>query len=310
METKYIYKYRELTDSYGHLKSTTLDLILNSVLFFSDPKDFNDDSDADLPLDWSGTKEEIQSFIKACFTNYDCDFLADTILSNETVRQELWKQFKKEGINNRNGSSPKFGLLKVFCASTEYDNSYLWRNYSQDHKGICVGIKKHIKDGKDCIRLNPFLLSSENPYATKYSESMNDTLNLMHLFQGRMTPQADMDGSAYLFPAVYSDEPLSAMRVVDLFSPDDNLSQKFIYHKATKWAKEREVRIVLSQGELPNNKGILAEGEIGEIIFGYLTPEDLVKSVMEMVSQKFGKQVVFYKMKKAPNSEQLVRMVL
>ncbi len=117
MDREFIYKYRELTSLDNTLKATTLNLLIDHQLRFSDPIDFKnmDTEDADLPLDWSATDGEIRKFIKACFRNYGLAEFADQfLLPNKKLLRDFWQDFSSQGLNTVYGTSPKCGLLKVF----------------------------------------------------------------------------------------------------------------------------------------------------------------------------------------------------
>ncbi len=299
MDREFIYKYRELTSLDNTLKATTLNLLIDHQFRFSDPIDFKnmDTEDADLPLDWSATDGEIRKFIKACFRNYGLAEFADQfLLPNKKLLRDFWQDFSSQGLNTGYGTSPKCGLLKVFCASIEYDNPTLWSEFANNHTGVCVGIKSHVKNGKKCIKLKPASSTQQANTPSRNAGIMEDTLAFMKHRDGSLGLLADPDGSAYYFPVEYCDDPLIPQKVVSWFI-DEDIVPRFIYRKASRFSSEREVRIVLSPEDAPNNIAELQNHEIGEIIFGMHTSDDTISQVLNKLQHQNNlDNIEFYKM--------------
>jgi len=82
----------------------TISSLLKSELYFSDPKDFNDPFDCQIPIDFN-------------------------------------PKALKNNLEFKNVKLPKevYGNIHICCFSRERDNILQWSHYADSHRGICLG---------------------------------------------------------------------------------------------------------------------------------------------------------------------------
>ena len=135
MIPKYLYKYRNWDDP-KHKRMLT-----HNEIFFASSKNFNDPSDTSVPLRFDqGTDQQMQQLLK------------DHISSNygmqidpkfETRLTELVQELAKYNSKFIDGfeadlQEKKFNQYGFFTMSSLCNNTLLWSNYADNHRGFCA----------------------------------------------------------------------------------------------------------------------------------------------------------------------------
>lgn len=157
-----IFKYRKIDD---HTKENhTKENLINNVLFFSHPEDFNDPFDSKIKVEYKGTIKEW--YYWATSIRKDDKKVIDQWIKDEKIIEV------ENGIFEPNQTDKFFkNLAKNFykiCSFSETNSSILmWSHYADSHKGICLCFKTQIVEknffrwdevpGTDSERLIQFL---------------------------------------------------------------------------------------------------------------------------------------------------------
>ena len=278
---KMIYKYRSLlmdSDSdFCKIDSNTEKLIKNGELYFADPDTFNDPFDCGVRFD----KSKLNIFGG---------------LSTDNL------------LNDATGTGIKNGLIKVFCASKDYDNMLLWAHYAQQHEGVCIGIQTYEYGNRIALRKDSSQLRN-----AKRKNAMNmlqeDTLRFMEA-NGLMDSIADSNGCIEVFSVKYSNVFLPSIDPLKIGNIPETAIMEYFLRKATCWESEHEVRALLSAGETDRNICHIATQDIKEIIFGLNTPVETCHKTIDDLKNSLDHHVDFYKMHQVPDRFKLERVPL
>jgi len=145
-----LYKYRnfnEFTDS----------IILNSSLYFSAIKDFNDPFDCNLNYNQEYTEDEIRQYFNSYLKRnenarnaFDLEFLL-----------EKWGENKKF-VEFQNDSNTKLiDRVGVLALSSNYNNILMWSHYSNNHSGLVFEFNPLLD--KNCF-FNPLKVDYKTEY--------------------------------------------------------------------------------------------------------------------------------------------------
>lgn len=131
---KKLYKYRSWPDPY------TEDILINNRLYMSSANDFNDPFEGSIPLDYSGSVDELLlRYIKGYKEIEGHDFppaQIEKIKAAISMRTEA--ELKSFGTMELEELKKRFGI----CSLSSNKNSILmWSHYAQNHTGICIGIE-------------------------------------------------------------------------------------------------------------------------------------------------------------------------
>lgn len=120
---KKIYKYESFKNEYS------LPNLRNNNIYLSDPSNFNDPFDSNIPYSIiEMNKEEMEQLVK----NHKIGTREDIIGKEEIIKNITSKYTKKiiDSIKNT-----KFG---VCCFSGKNDDILMWSHYSHNHTGFCL----------------------------------------------------------------------------------------------------------------------------------------------------------------------------
>ena len=167
-----LYKFRSFDDlSLSESECFTNKIILNSSLYFSEIKNFNDPYDCRLSFQQEYTLSERAEY----FTQ-----LADENTCNFTLEQYLEKYPDNQSfIDLRNTITKKLiNKLGVLSLSTNPNNILMWSHYSNNHTGLVFQFT--FKKSSKCF-LRPFVVDYEDKYdlLSYTSDFKTEVLKLM-----------------------------------------------------------------------------------------------------------------------------------
>lgn len=133
-----LYKYRDWNISFHH------DIIVKNKVFFASPASFEDEQDCNVP-------QQIPSrdFLKDYYSKYVMETMP-TLSEKETkvyVRKCMKqcpmltkKKFRKALHITKHKFEQRFGVLSL---TANGDNEDMWKKYSSNATGICIGFDRH-----------------------------------------------------------------------------------------------------------------------------------------------------------------------
>ena len=114
---RYLYKYRPLNEN-------TKKIITNNELYFSNPSDFNDPYDCNIPMNDIILRKDLERIAHSKDSNQD---IAE-IIKSLSFEPEYIKTMLRNNMN-------KIGIC---CFSTLCNSILMWSHYAEYHKGICL----------------------------------------------------------------------------------------------------------------------------------------------------------------------------
>jgi hypothetical protein len=273
---KFIYKYRKLDptaeQAKGELNENTMNYLINCEIFLAKATQFNDPFDCWIPIDLHCSKQELLDEIQKY---------------GPSEKSELQELINKIGLERATSavnaladlpdySSKMMGetieRLRLHCFSRRYDSLLMWAHYANSHTGVCIGIRVENIDN-----------------AVKLKLSVPDETGNFKEFQFPVVDVEYSNDNRILPPYRYYEHE----RKIGL--------EKYLTYKSKEWAYEEELRLVLWNEELTEQKIHLAPNSIGEVIFGIRTPKAIIKEVISKVlsNNSHGKDINFYQMERS-----------
>ncbi len=259
---------------YRKLNKNTLDSLLNKYFYYSNPSELNDPFDCIVPNDYAATHEEIKKWIislnlsKSKQKKIYEKLLIDKI---NTQQKEIIENAEKDSIN-------------IYCLSTEWNESLMWAHYADSYKGICIGYSTDYFNNFYSLRID---------YKTKYNE----------LFQ-----KTDFDYYyATLFKVNYNKNNTDFYNV---FKENYEAIIKGLLYKQPKWGYENEYRsIILKKSRINiSNKIYYKENILKEVIFGYKVDDENIKSIKDIVSNNYTRNVKYFQIRQSKKDLKLYRI--
>jgi len=121
---RYVCKYRPCNDF-------TKDILINSHLWFSNPKSFNDPFDCQIVSDTQNTVNEIKTFLERDSSEISAK-KRKAIAKGWRNKPFDWHELVNTSI------SSKINSYGVCCFAGSNDNILMWSHYTDSHKGICI----------------------------------------------------------------------------------------------------------------------------------------------------------------------------
>lgn len=135
-----LYKYRS-TSSKGALERL-LDIVQNSQIYLSSPKDFNDPFDCVPPVRCVLSDEEFANYLVAEMRRRYPQYSTEQIqhhLHHVIGNGELDpRQEPLASIAQKQVRDELFYCLGVFCASEKNNDVLMWAHYADSHRGVCL----------------------------------------------------------------------------------------------------------------------------------------------------------------------------
>ncbi|MBP1681019.1 MAG: hypothetical protein H6Q35_1358 [Proteobacteria bacterium] len=172
----------------------------------------------------------------------------------------------------------QLNAVGIFSLSCKPDHPLMWAHYGNSHTGICIGFSNH----GECKLSNekhflPIIYSDELPLTDKNG------------FNTEMTFAVDENFKLYVsgYEVAFSDKTF----------------QKAITTKHTCWSYEEEWRYVEPFGGL-----FEWPGDITEIIFGMLCPDERIKHYIELVEAHVPNEVALFKIRKIQGANKIEKV--
>ena len=162
------FKYRKIDDH-------TKDILIENVLYFNDPENFNDPSDCKIDITHEGTKEQ--------WSNFFLEYNKDPIVINQLIKEEKIKKrdniyrLDRTKINNKLREEIfEKSYHRVCCFSETNSNILMWSHYADRHKGICLCFRTHKKGNGHFLTLDskPYIL-----FPVKYVKEKPNQINML-----------------------------------------------------------------------------------------------------------------------------------
>lgn len=143
----YLYRYRPTNEFLRQI------LVENS-LYYSSPKNFNDELDCWIPTKLSGPVDDVRSY---------CDRLISERCPSLSLDE---KNLRIEGFisggrweNTARGVQPKIYNCGVLCLSERWDIPRMWERYAQEHTGVCLELLAADEKGLTGFGSNSFIVT-------------------------------------------------------------------------------------------------------------------------------------------------------
>lgn len=237
-----LFKYKAIT-------ANTLDMIENNHIYFSFPKDFNDPYDSYVNTIFKGTAAEFELWI---------DQLPATLPEKAMVRSLLQSNSYDGSVFVGKKQKNDTGMLIILCLAEEPDNIVLWNNYSQNHKGICLGFKTAIEG--DSLGI--------------YFDASDVSFRVPGITDGFL-PTTKVKYTAKMPPA-YN-------RILDT---QDKL-EEFLKTKHVKWNYEDERRIIYPYAQVRKQLISFKKESLDCVIFGMNIEEKNQVTITEIVYRQY-----------------------
>ncbi len=289
-----LYKY------VGHLKNEEFikiieNIINNKSLKITNPLDFNDPFDCNIPYIYTNSKwfenlinKEFEKLIKE-----------EAKKENKVIRKKqitsLIKSMKSElnDLSNIiNSELDKLSLdwknlineYRILSLSLESENILMWSHYANSHKGLALGFKYNSENSifKNCKEVS---YSFEELSKEIFKKNIVDLI-----------PQFLKDKDDEKITNSFANSFLQELI-------------NFFYIKKEDWEYENEVRLVLSKDDKNiNSENAIdlinfGENELSEVIFGLLMEKEDEEYIIELIKKSFpNKRIEFKKVHKVFNT--------
>lgn len=245
-------------------------ILTNSSLKFTNPLDFNDPFDCNIPLFDIGLvdfkklmSEEVSKTweidhrdkgFNQIIASYESEFknLREDILKDTEVMRPDWDTF----ISNS----------RILSLTTKPDNILMWSHYAKDHKGVVLGFKANSSYG-EAVKVN---YGKGKVLLGKFLENMSRVL-IQSVMKG--------DNSNAL-------TGIAATNTLKVFS-------NYFFLKKEEWSYENEYRVLLPA----NDDKIIKQDsmdlvkfhndDLKSVIFGVATPDEAIKEITALIQDKY-----------------------
>ncbi|MEY3995787.1 MAG: hypothetical protein RL344_130 [Pseudomonadota bacterium] len=260
---------------YSAVDENCLSGLINSQLWFSDPRSFNDPFDCDLRLyekiyekRITKIKDEylikINEIIKKCQADNLTDGVIEVISKKESILK-LIENHKNEILDD---GHKKFGILCLTKNKGE-SNTLMWSHYGNSHKGVMLEFETDANDEFFKVQLSIIYINSLD---SKYYEEKEQIKKIL-------------------------------LQKYD----EKSINNLFIFlFKAKQWEYEQEVRVVKTK--IKNNQRLFKYDPncLTGIYFGLKTTEEHKQTIKQIIQLKGLKNTKLYQAEKVENSFNLV----
>ena len=244
---------------FKYVTINTLEKILDgNSLKFTNPLDFNDPFDCNFP-GYSLSKKQIEKSIKNSFKKLGVNINSIKNISDEInqLHIKIYDAFETRLSTVRDDWDRLISKYRILCITDKRDNILMWSHYAESHKGAVLGIDfSFLQDKK------PDPVKYER-YGEWFKRKINLEIdNAIHSIALSTLGRSSSDYTEDSF----SQNVMSAMA-------------EYFYFKRDDWCYEREHRLVVQSGALPNDLCPIPSTSIKEIIFGVNTENDDAKRI-------------------------------
>lgn len=244
---------------FKYVTISTLEKILDGKsLKFTNPIDFNDPFDCNFP-GYSLSKKQIEKSIKNSFKKLGVNINSIKNISNEInqLHTKIHNEFETHLSTVRDDWDKLISKYRILCVTDKRDNILMWSHYAESHKGAVLGIDFSFLSGK-----KPDPVTYE-----RYGEWFKRKIDFEIDKAIHSIARSTFDGSSSDYTEdVFSQNVMTAMA-------------EYFYFKRDDWRYEREHRLVVQSGALPNDLCPIPNTSIKEIIFGVNTENEGAKRI-------------------------------
>lgn len=240
-----LYKYRKIDSDEFYLS-----MITKGEIYFSSGRHFNDPFENYFIPDSTASKlsdNELLEYIKAKTAQRFPDVNKD---QKEELEKKAFERFKHHRTDPYKIASElhemqfdRFGILSLAKTATSLP---MWAYYSDNHEGICVGIKPEILG-----LFQDYLFMEHNDLLVLYDVDYTDKI-----------------------PIVNIDTPLDGVEQEQSLDTTEAIN----YIKSDQWSHEEEIRLIY--WNKVDRAFELGRQAIGEVILGLKISEDNVKKIV------------------------------
>jgi hypothetical protein len=268
---------------YYPLNLNTLNSLVNSYFWFSDPKDFNDPFDTKLFYRRIKSISESLQYLEMHYKHGKItidDYLQMKEVLSYAHENESFASSLFEGDNNP--FEPHFAPLRIFCLSTKYNCLQMWGHYSEKNTGLCIGIQAQELN----INGIKYWIEIEHAFENTYIET---------------------NGKKYLplLKVKYSNTIRELINPINM-----DISKQFndfVFSKERNWKYESEWRSIIPAIGNDNNKIKYNPQIIRCIHFGLRCTDENQKMIIEILNAKNVTNLRYYKMIESETSYRLLR---
>ncbi len=293
---KYLYKYRPLY-SYSQslinketgeefiiktenpiLNKNTKKMLLEGLVYFSSPLEFNDPFDCSFTIKFNKLKEkEVLAKIKnKSFSGRDTlknmikDYNNDIPKFIHSYNANI-KEIKDTFYNSLNNMIDRY---RIFCVSEDPLSLLMWSHYADSHKGICIGFEVQEIDNQTGLffKVNEQYIFLENK-RVKYIQEQERSL-------------------------------------IDIMGIDLSTIGNSLYSKYNSWKYEKENRFILLSNEIASGKVKVVKETIKEILFGLKVEDCIIKQTLKNLKKSNYLnicEIKFYKLFEVPGYYKLFK---
>lgn len=242
LEIKTIYKYKEINEN-------TLKILSDGELYFAKPSTFNDPFDVYVDYSIDASNDQKKEYFEKLQKKYPTEISIDEL-------NDIKKNIDNNLVDFTNLAKDPYkeaDLSRILCLTKSPKNILMWSHYASDHKGICIGLKAHIKYNSICLKIDNYC----NYYTTP---GIDEYLGAKYVEYSETKPPE-----------------------YNIFTSTIDDIKPFLYTKSPLWSYEEEMRIILTEKHMKVNPIKISINEICEVIIGLNTPPDQIKIIKDIL---------------------------
>lgn len=248
---------------YKSINNYTLDSLTNKYFYFSRQEQLDDPFDMYTPVDTLKTNEEIKEYF-----NLDPE-TASLYTIDSFKRKQAASEFDENYHHKFLEVTQMFHVLSLTPIN---DNDTMWALYADNYKGIAIGYKA----GKN----------TNNYFISLGQKRETNTQRNFLLNQGSERFYENPDLRIVVSPITYD---ISKLKKFTPLMTDPLEMIENVYIKKPLWSFEKEYRsVIISPWHRYDDLKIYYPDEVlSEIIFGYRTPDEDIKKVIELIKNNY-----------------------
>lgn len=275
MEKYTLYKYKDISSDSGF--KWAIDSLKQKYFYFARPSQLNDPFDCQFPacLEPTSDKDILEYVKRANKIISGKNILTVAKMKNylKTQRDNGYVDFDVAYKKRLEAMSNALHIcsLTPFC-----DNEMMWALYASQYKGICIGYKALKKD--------------EKYFYVEVNRQSNDIDKLITEIN-----------SNYYFPFTKIQYDNDGSRKLNVFTPDMDIFEHYIFHKKPHWQNEHEYRATYMEeyNETKNKKEICVyypDDTLASITFGYRCDINKKEKIIRTIKRNYPNfsNIIFY----------------
>ena len=248
-----LYKFKSLENNVGtndkeknNTNKHTFQILKEGKLYFSSARKFNDPFDTSLNYNFKANDEEIKEWLDDSFERHKKEAFRRGKTKKQIfqeVKTKKRRNYVKQKVNK--DLKTKYGICSL---SASKDNILLWSHYTNNHKGVCIGLN-----------------------TKKIIEFMDQKAKMGIVFDLQ-----DIDYKKEM-PKINFFESMKQINVHNFKNSD---LYKLLYTKSKDWNYEKEYRFILY--DQTNKIVSIGNNIISEIILGCRISSDNKKLILDI----------------------------